>query len=183
MSSTTSAQKSPCTASNNTRSTRQPSKTTSVARRGRLSCPQQPVSPPQWRPANANAGLSAWYLSMYLHKEAWGRLGFFGYDLQDQCGATNVFSCRSDEGAIDELRGPNYPNYAMNVGHQGGYAGYRRCTALRPRRRVGSKPADQDLLRGQEPRLRLHGAEEGVRRGAIREFMPAGERTLVIPAK
>jgi methyl-coenzyme M reductase alpha subunit len=41
---------------------------------------------------NSNAGLSAWYLSMYLYKEAHGRLGFFGYDLQDQCGVINVFS-------------------------------------------------------------------------------------------
>jgi methyl-coenzyme M reductase alpha subunit len=72
---------------------------------------------------NGNAGLSAWYLSMYLHKESHGRLGFFGYDLQDQCGATNVFSYQSDEGLPVELRGPNYPNYAMNVGHQGEYAG------------------------------------------------------------
>ena len=30
---------------------------------------------------------------------------------------------RTDEGLLDELRGPNYPNYAMNVGHLGGYAG------------------------------------------------------------
>src|SRR3990172_1910514 len=70
---------------------------------------------------NAQAALSGWYLSMYLHKEAHGRLGFYGYDLQDQCGATNVFSLASDEGCQAELRGANYPNYAMNVGHQGGY--------------------------------------------------------------
>src|SRR5660398_141475 len=70
---------------------------------------------------HSQAGLSAWYLSMYLHKEAHGRLGFYGYDLQDQCGATNVFSIASDEGCIGECRGANYPNYAMNVGHQGGY--------------------------------------------------------------
>ncbi|MDL5503913.1 MAG: methyl-coenzyme M reductase subunit alpha, partial [Candidatus Methanoperedens sp.] len=61
---------------------------------------------------HSNAGLSAWYLSMYLHKEAHGRLGFYGYDLQDQCGATNVFSIGSDEGCIGECRGANYPNYA-----------------------------------------------------------------------
>jgi methyl coenzyme M reductase alpha subunit len=28
---------------------------------------------------------------MLMHKEGWSRLGFFGYDLQDQCG-----SARSD---------------------------------------------------------------------------------------
>ena len=40
---------------------------------------------------HSQAAFSGWYLSMYLHKEAHGRLGFYGYDLQDQCGATNVF--------------------------------------------------------------------------------------------
>ena len=58
---------------------------------------------------NANAGLSGWYLSMYLHKEAWGRLGFFGYDLQDQCGATNVLSYQGGEGLPNELRGQTTP--------------------------------------------------------------------------
>ncbi|MDR1722299.1 MAG: coenzyme-B sulfoethylthiotransferase subunit alpha, partial [Methanobrevibacter sp.] len=72
---------------------------------------------------NSQTGLSAWYLSMYLHKEQLSRLGFYGYDLQDQCGASNVFSIRNDEGLPVELRGPNYPNYAMNVGHQGEYSG------------------------------------------------------------
>ncbi|MGB4050772.1 MAG: coenzyme-B sulfoethylthiotransferase subunit alpha, partial [Methanoculleus sp.] len=65
---------------------------------------------------NSNAGLNGWYLSMLLHKDGWSRLGFFGYDLQDQCGSANSLSIRGDEGAIGELRGPNYPNYAMNVG-------------------------------------------------------------------
>ncbi len=72
---------------------------------------------------HSQIGLAGWYLSMLLHKEGWGRLGFFGYDLQDQCGPTNVFSYQSDEGNPVELRGANYPNYAMNVGHQGEYAG------------------------------------------------------------
>ncbi len=57
-----------------------------------------------------------------MHKEGWSRLGFFGYDLQDQCGSANSMSIRPDEGLLGELRGPNYPNYAMNVGHQGEYA-------------------------------------------------------------
>ncbi|WP_456481420.1 coenzyme-B sulfoethylthiotransferase subunit alpha, partial [Methanopyrus sp.] len=72
---------------------------------------------------HAQAGLNGWYLSQILHKEGHGRLGFYGYDLQDQCGAANSLSVRSDEGLPLELRGPNYPNYAMNVGHLGEYAG------------------------------------------------------------
>ena len=54
---------------------------------------------------NAQTGLSAWYLAMYLHKEQHSRLGFYGFDLQDQCGAANVFSIRNDEGLPLEMRG------------------------------------------------------------------------------
>jgi len=53
---------------------------------------------------NSNAGLNGWYLCMLLHKEGWSRLGFFGYDLKDQCGSTNSLSVRPDEGAIGEFR-------------------------------------------------------------------------------
>lgn len=65
------------------------------------------------------------YVNFFLifHKEAHSKLGFYGYDLQDSVGASNSLSIRSDEGLIHELRDPNYPNYAMNVGHQPEYAG------------------------------------------------------------
>ncbi len=133
---------------------------------------------------HSNAGLSAWYLSMYLHKEAWGRLGFYGYDLQDQCGATNVFSIGSDEGAIGEVRGANYPNYAMNVGHQGGYtavvasahAGKQDAFCVNPL--VKSCYAD-DLMNFDfaDPRGAFG-------KSALREWdRCAGERAFVIPAK
>jgi methyl-coenzyme M reductase alpha subunit len=71
---------------------------------------------------NSNARLNGWYLSMIINKDGWSRLGFFGYDLQEQCGSSNSLSMEPDRGAMGELRGPNYPNYAMNVGHQGEYA-------------------------------------------------------------
>jgi len=133
--------------------------------------------------ANSNAGLNGWYLSMLLHKDGWSRLGFYGYDLQDQCGSTNTLSFRSDEGSIGELRGPNYPNYAMNVGHQGGYAGIAGAAHIAR----GDPWALSPLIKVTfaDPSLKFDFSE--VRRefakGAIREFMPAGERSLVIPAK
>jgi methyl-coenzyme M reductase alpha subunit len=132
---------------------------------------------------NSNAGLNGWYLSMLLHKEGWSRLGFFGYDLQDQCGSANSLSIRADEGAIGELRGPNYPNYAMNVGHQGEYAAivggahYGRGDAFSFDPRVKVCFADPSLTFDfSEPRREFA-------MGAIREFMPAGERSLIIPAR
>ncbi|MGC9434510.1 MAG: coenzyme-B sulfoethylthiotransferase subunit alpha [Methanomicrobiales archaeon] len=132
---------------------------------------------------NSNAGLNGWYLSMLLHKEGWSRLGFFGYDLQDQCGSANSLSIRPDEGLIGELRGPNYPNYAMNVGHQGEYAAivggahYGRGDAW------SFDPLVKICF--SDPALKFDFAEprREFARGAIREFMPAGERSLLIPAR
>jgi methyl-coenzyme M reductase alpha subunit len=132
---------------------------------------------------NSNAGLNGWYLSMLMHKEGWSRLGFFGYDLQDQCGSANSLSMEPDRGLIGELRGPNYPNYAMNVGHQGEYAAivggahYGRGDAFCFNPLVAITFADPSLTFDfAEPRREFA-------KGAIREFMPAGERSLIIPAR
>lgn len=133
--------------------------------------------------ANSNAGLNGWYLSMLLHKEGWSRLGFFGYDLQDQCGSTNSLSVRPDEGCIGEFRGPNYPNYAMNVGHQGEYAAivasshYGRGDGFCLSPLIKITFADPSLVFDfSEPRKEFA-------KGAIREFVPAGERSLLMPAR
>ncbi|MBP2145798.1 methyl-coenzyme M reductase alpha subunit [Methanofollis sp. W23] len=132
---------------------------------------------------NSNAGLNGWYLSMLLHKDAWSRLGFFGYDLQDQCGSANSLSMEPDRGLMGELRGPNYPNYAMNVGHQGEYAAivggahYGRGDAYCYAPLVKITFADPSLqFDFAEPRKEFA-------KGAIREFEPAGERSLIISAK
>jgi methyl-coenzyme M reductase alpha subunit len=132
---------------------------------------------------NSNAGLNGWYLSMIIHKDAWSRLGFFGYDLQDQCGSSNSLSIEPDRGAMGELRGPNYPNYAMNVGHQGEYAAivgaahFGRADPFCFDPRVKITFADPSLkFDFAEPRREFA-------KGAIREFEPAGERSLIIAAR
>jgi methyl-coenzyme M reductase alpha subunit len=132
---------------------------------------------------NSNAGLSGWYLSMLLHKEGWSRLGFFGYDLQDQCGSANTNAIRSDEGCIGELRGANYPNYAMNVGHQGEYAAI--CAASHYGRGDGWTLDPRIKICFADPSLTFDFSEprREFARGAIREFMPSGERSLIIPAR
>jgi len=132
---------------------------------------------------NSNAGLNGWYLSMLTHKEGWSRLGFFGYDLQDQCGSANSLSMEPDRGLMGELRGPNYPNYAMNVGHQGEYAAivggahYGRGDGFCFDPLIKVCFADPSLTFDfAEPRREFA-------KGAIREFKPAGERSLIIPAR
>ncbi|MCX9014580.1 MAG: coenzyme-B sulfoethylthiotransferase subunit alpha [Candidatus Methanoperedens sp.] len=132
---------------------------------------------------HSNAGLSAWYLSMYLHKEAHGRLGFFGYDLQDQCGATNVFSVASDEGCVAELRGANYPNYAMNVGHQGGYTSVV-CAAHAGRDAFCVNPLVKTCFADDLINFNFKDPRGEFGKAALREWdRCAGERAFVIPAK
>ncbi|MCX9075458.1 MAG: coenzyme-B sulfoethylthiotransferase subunit alpha [Candidatus Methanoperedens sp.] len=133
---------------------------------------------------HSNAGLSAWYLSMYLHKEAWGRLGFYGYDLQDQCGATNVFSLGSDEGCIGELRGANYPNYAMNVGHQGGYTAVVAATHAGRKDAFCANPLVKSCFADELVNFDFSDPRGAFGKAALREWdRCAGERAFVIPAK
>jgi len=132
---------------------------------------------------HAQAGLSGWYLHMLLHKEKHGRLGFYGYDLQDQCGSTNTFSIRGDEGAPLELRGPNYPNYAMNVGHQGEYAGISAAAHYAVGDAYVLSPIVKVTFADPSLKFDFSKVREEFARGALREFYPAGERSLIIPAR
>jgi len=128
----------------------------------------------------ADCGVNLWYLSMLQHKERLGRLGFYGYDLQDQCGSANSLAYRSDEGLPMELRGPNYPNYAMNVGHMSGYTGIPKAAhvargdafTVNPLIRVAF--ADPSLV------FDFANVTKEFGRGGLREFKPAGERTAII---
>lgn len=132
---------------------------------------------------NAQTGLSAWYLSMYLHKEQHSRLGFYGFDLQDQCGAANVFSIRNDEGLPLEMRGPNYPNYAMNVGHQGEYAGISQAPHSARGDAFAFNPLIKITFADPSGTFDFSNVRAEFAKGALREFEPAGERSAIIPAK
>ncbi|MGB9980039.1 coenzyme-B sulfoethylthiotransferase subunit alpha [Methanobacterium sp.] len=132
---------------------------------------------------NANAGINGWYLSQILHKEVHSRLGFYGYDLQDQCGASNSLSIRSDEGLIHELRGPNYPNYAMNVGHQPEYAGIAQAPHAARGDAFCVSPLIKIAFADKNLAFDFESPRKSIAKGAIREFVPAGERDLITPAK
>lgn len=132
---------------------------------------------------NAQTGLSAWYLSIYLHKEQHSRLGFYGFDLQDQCGAANVFSIRNDEGLPLEMRGPNYPNYAMNVGHQGEYAGIAQAPHSARKDAFAFNALVKIAFADPSLAFDYGNVRAEFAKGALREFEPAGERSIIIPAK
>ena len=131
---------------------------------------------------HSQIGLAGWYLSMLLHKEGWGRLGFFGYDLQDQCGPTNVFSYQSDEGNPLELRGANYPNYAMNVGHQGEYAGISSAAHAGRMDAFACNPLIKVCFANPALVFNWSDVRDCFGKGGAREFRAAGERSLVMPA-
>jgi methyl-coenzyme M reductase alpha subunit len=131
---------------------------------------------------HAQIGLAGWYLSMLLHKEGWGRLGFFGYDLQDQCGPTNVFSYQSDEGNPVELRGANYPNYAMNVGHQGEYAGISSAAHAGRMDAFACNPLIKATFANPALVFDFADIRGCFGKGGAREFRAAGDRALVMPA-
>ena len=131
---------------------------------------------------NSQIGLAGWYCSMLVHKDAWGRLGFFGYDLQDQCGPTNVFSYQGDEGSPTELRGANYPNYAMNVGHQGEYAGISSAAHAARQDAYACNPLIKVCFANPALIFTWDDIRKGFGMGGAREFRAAGERSLVMPA-
>ena len=128
----------------------------------------------------ADCGVNLWYLSMLQHKERAGRLGFYGYDLQDQCGSANSFSYRSDEGLPMEIRGPNYPNYAMNVGHLSGYTGIPKAAHAARGDAFTANPFIRVAFADPSLVFDFANVTKEVGRGGLREFVPAGERSAVI---
>ena len=128
----------------------------------------------------ADCGLNCWYLSMLQHKERTGRLGFYGFDLQDQCGSANSFAYRSDEGLPMEVRGPNYPNYAMNVGHMSGYTGIPKAAHVARGDAFTCNPFVRVAFADPSLVFDFANVTKEIGRGALREFVPAGERSAVI---
>ena len=128
----------------------------------------------------ADVGLNCWYLSQLQHKERTGRLGFYGYDLQDQCGSANSFAYRSDEGLPSEVRGPNYPNYAMNVGHMSGYTGIPKAAHVARGDAWTANPFVRIAFADPSLVFDFANVTKEIGRGALREFQPAGERSAVI---
>ena len=128
----------------------------------------------------ADVGVNCWYYSMLEHKERLGRLGFYGFDLQDQCGSANSFAYRSDEGLPMEARGPNYPNYAMNVGHMSGYTGIPKAAHVARGDAFTANPFIRVAFADPALQFDFANITKEIGRGGLREFVPAGERTAVI---
>ncbi len=82
-----------------------------------------------------------------------------------------------------ELRGPNYPNYAMNVGHTGEYAGIVAAAHSARGDAWCCNPIIKVAFADPSLKFDFVNVRACFAKGATREFMPAAERTAVIPPK
>jgi methyl-coenzyme M reductase alpha subunit len=103
--------------------------------------------------------------------------------LQDQCGASNVFSIRGDEGLPLELRGANYPNYAMNVGHQGEYAGISQSAHAARGDAFVLNPLVKIAFCRPQPNIRLPRCKGRVCKRCTTRIRTSRRRALISPAK
>ncbi|MHA1650982.1 MAG: coenzyme-B sulfoethylthiotransferase subunit alpha [Candidatus Helarchaeota archaeon] len=117
-----------------------------------------------------------------LMKEGWVRTGWAGQEVQDHLGLAYSCAFRMEEGGLIEFRGPNTPYASYTAGHSSGAIGACLAAQLGRGRAYVCNPvikvafADPDLkFDFREPRL-------AIAKAALRQFMPAGERDLIIPS-
>ncbi len=132
---------------------------------------------------DTDLGQTMWMYNTHIQKEHCMRLGFYGHDMQDQMGCGHNASYRSDQSCPYELRNMNFPDQAMHVGHVGGYIGicggsaHARGAAYCTNPVIKVAYADHEHIQFD---WRYPRREYG--RGALHDFMPAGERTVVCPS-
>jgi methyl-coenzyme M reductase alpha subunit len=117
-----------------------------------------------------------------LMKEGWVRTGWAGQEVQDHLGLAYSCSFRMEEGGLIEFRGCNSPYTSYTAGHGAGAIGACLSACLGRGRAYVCNPvvkvafADPDLkFDFREPRL-------AIAKAALRQFMPAGERDLIVPS-
>ncbi len=117
-----------------------------------------------------------------LMKEGWVRTGWAGQEVQDHLGLAYSCAFRMEEGGLIEFRGPNTPYTSYTAGHSSGAIGACLSAQLGRGRAYVCNPvvkvafADPDLkFDFREPRL-------AIAKAALRQFMPAGERDLIVPS-
>jgi methyl-coenzyme M reductase alpha subunit len=79
-----------------------------------------------------------------------------------------------------EVRGPNYPNYAMNVGHLSGYTGIPKAAHVARGDAWTASPLVRVAFADPALVFDFANVTKEIGRGALREFQPAGERSAVI---
>ncbi len=117
-----------------------------------------------------------------ITKEGWLRTGFGGQEVQDHVGAAYASSLRIEEGGLPEIKGQNVPYMSYTASHSaqgmlpyGAMLGRGSAWSASPL--VKASFGDHDLAFDfRKPRLAFAKA-------ALREYVPAGERTILIPSE
>ncbi len=125
--------------------------------------------------------MASTYAFCHAMKEAWGRTGFGGMEATEHVMLANAASLAPEEGLLPELRGPNMATYSFPghvdsaiTGCAAAHAARGDAWALSPV--VKAAFSDRDMV------FDFRKVRAEIARGAIREFMPAGDRELIKPA-
>ncbi|HPC27393.1 MAG TPA: hypothetical protein PKX17_01565, partial [Candidatus Methanomethylicus sp.] len=125
-------------------------------------------------------GAEAGHLTQMIRKERTGRLGFFAQDQFHMQGHANDWTLLTDQSQIMELRNASYPDYnvvanltTFPCSIAGAYIARGGAYACNPVIKV----AFAENLAGFD----FGDVRKTIVKGALREFMPEGERDAVIP--
>ncbi|MHC1566758.1 MAG: coenzyme-B sulfoethylthiotransferase subunit alpha [Candidatus Syntropharchaeia archaeon] len=129
------------------------------------------------------AFLSLHYTQAYVAKEAWGRSGFGSGDSVDHINITNAVSLRPDEGLVPELRGPNVSSDSTS----GLTMDVETSVSVAPHAARGDAWVLSPVVKVAfgDPSLSFdfkHPRKE-LARGALREFVPEGDRDIIKPPR
>lgn len=130
--------------------------------------------------AHPMIGVEAAHLTQMIRKERTGRLGFFAQDQFHNQGHANDWTLLTDQAQVMELRNASYPDYNVVANLTtfpsaiaGSYIARGGAYACNPVIKV----AFSENLAGFD----FGNIRKSLVKGALREFMPEGERDPVIP--
>ncbi|MEM2125591.1 MAG: hypothetical protein QXQ53_04260 [Candidatus Methanosuratincola sp.] len=125
-------------------------------------------------------GVEAAHLSQMIRKERTGRLGFFAQDQFHNQGHANDWTLLTDQAQVMEMRNASYPDYNVVANLTtfpsaiaGAYIARGGAYACNPLVKI----AFSENLAGFD----FGNIRKTLVKGALREFMPEGERDPVIP--
>lgn len=120
------------------------------------------------------------YAFCHIMKESWGRGGFGAADALEYVMMADVGSLRPEEGLIPELRGPNMHLHSL-PGHSGAALSCISAHAARIDPWVLS-PIIKAAFSDPNLAFDFKNIRGEIIRGALREFMPEGDRDLIKPS-
>ncbi|RLG37785.1 MAG: methyl-coenzyme M reductase subunit alpha [Candidatus Alkanophagales archaeon] len=129
------------------------------------------------------AHLALHYTQAFVGKEAWGRAGFGSGDSVDHISIAYAASVRPDEGLVPELRGANMPQDSTSAL----IMAIEPASVFSPHAARGDAWVLSPVIKGAFADSNLPFDFKRIRaeiaKGALREFMPEGERDLIKPAR